>query len=198
LADGGVFTHAGFQRFFDPQNFTRFLVGRFAPGIDRAAVEHHIDALPTLDPPTGPTVAVEVDRLRQIDWFPATLAAVLTALALLAVGHALVTAVRRRRRELALLKAIGFDRRQVRATVGWQATTLAVVGLVIGIPIGLIVGRLVWSLVAGGLGVSTASTTPTLALLLVIPGVLALVNLIAFFPARAAARTRPAVALRSE
>jgi predicted lysophospholipase L1 biosynthesis ABC-type transport system permease subunit len=198
LADGAVFARAGFQRFFEPQNFNRYLVGRYAPGVDRAAVDRRIDALPTLDPKIGPTVAVEVDRLRQIDWFPATLAALLTVLALLAVGHALVTAVRRRRRELALLKAIGFDRRQVRATVAWQATTLATVGLVVGIPIGLIVGRLVWQLVANGLGVSTSATTPTLALLLVIPGVLALVNLIAFFPARAAARTRPAVALRSE
>jgi hypothetical protein len=198
LADGAVFTRAGFQRFFEPQNFNRYLVGRYAPGVDRAAVDRRIDALPALDPKIGPTVAVEVDRLRQIDWFPATLAALLTVLALLAVGHALVTGVRRRRRELALLKAIGFDRRQVRATVAWQASTLATVGLVVGIPVGLIIGRLVWKLVAIGLGVSTSTTTPTLALLLVIPGVLVLVNLIAFFPARTAAHTRPAVALRSE
>ena len=39
---------------------------------------------------------------------------------------------------------------------------------------------------------------PAGALLLTVPCVLALVNLIAFFPARAAAQTRPAVALRSE
>ena len=129
---------------------------------------------------------------------PAILGALLGGLALLAVGHALVTAVRRRRRDLALLKTLGFDRAQVRATIAWQATTLATVGLVVGIPAGLIVGRLVWRLVADGLGVSTTATIPTLALLLAIPAVLALVNLIAFFPARAAAQTRPAVALRSE
>ena len=199
LADGALFTNAGFQPIYDRSNFNRDLVGRFAAGADRAAVEHRIAHLG--GPLTSPVVyktPVEVDRLRQINWFPATLAVLLIVLALLAVGHALVTSVRRRRRELALLKAIGFDRRQVRATVAWQATTLATIGLVAGIPAGLIIGRLVWQLVANGLGVSTASTTPTLAVLLVIPGVLALVNLIAFFPARAAARTRPAVALRSE
>lgn len=128
-----------------------------------------------------------------------TLATLLGALALVAVGHALVTGVRRRRRELALLKTLGFDRGQVRATVAWQATTLAAVGLVVGIPIGLIVGSVVWRLVAEGLGgVSTTATVPALVVFLVIPAVLLLVNLTAYFPARTAAQTRPAVALRSE
>ena len=117
---------------------------------------------------------------------------------LLSVGHALITSVRRRRRDLALLKTLGFNRRQVRATIAWQATALATVGLVVGLPIGIIAGRLAWHRIADGLGVSNVATLPTLALLLAIPAVLALVNLLAFFPARSAANTRPAVALRSE
>ena len=121
----------------------------------------------------------------------------LATLALLAVGHALVTSVRRRRRELALFKTIGFNRRQVRATVAWQATTIAVVGLVIGIPIGVLIGRAVWQLVADGLGVATVIAIPTLGLIALAAAGLVLTNLIAFFPARAA-RTRPATALRSE
>jgi len=183
-------------------------VGRYGPGVDRVAVNRRIAAIPQiaapqfggLQPvrPSGPKVPPEVDRLRQIGGLPAILAALLGGLALLAVGHALVTAVRRRRRDLALLKTLGFDRRQVRATIAWQATTLATVGLIIGIPGGLIVGRFVWRLVADGLGVSTTATIPTLALLLAIPAVLVLVNLVAFLPAGAAAQTRPAVALRSE
>ena len=83
----------------------------------------------------------------------------------------------------------------MRATIAWQATTLATVGLVVGIPGGLIVGRTRARLVADGLGVSTTVTIPTLAVLLTIPAVLLLVNLIAYFPARTAAQTRPAVAL---
>jgi ABC-type antimicrobial peptide transport system permease subunit len=97
-----------------------------------------------------------------------------------------------------VLKTLGFDRRQIRATVAWQATTLAAVGLVIGIPAGVVVGKVVWGVVAHGLGVSTAAVIPGLAVLFIIPVVLAALNLIAFFPARAAAQTRPAVALRSE
>ena len=120
------------------------------------------------------------------------------ALALLAVGHALVTGVRRRRRELALFKIVGFNRRQVRATVAWQATALGAVGLVVGIPIGVLVGRFVWRLVAEGLGVTTQAAIPALVVLVTIPAAIALVNLIAFLPTCAAARIRPAVALRSE
>jgi ABC-type lipoprotein release transport system permease subunit len=141
---------------------------------------------------------VEVDRLRQVNWLPVTLAGLLSLLALLAVGHALVTSVRRRRRDLAVLKTLGFDRGQIRATIAWQATTLALVGLIIGIPAGILVGSFVWRQVATGLGIATTPQIPVLALLLTIPAALVAVNLIAYAPARAAARTRPAVALRSE
>jgi hypothetical protein len=198
LADGAAFTGEGNAPFFDSSNYFRYFVGRFAPGADRAAVERSIAGVPQLDRPTTATVPAEIDRLRQIGWFSATLAGLLGGLALLAVGHALVTAVRRRRRELALLKTLGFRRRQVRAMVAWQATTLATVGLVVGIPAGLIVGDLVWRAVADGLGVSTAAAMPAPALFLITLAAVALVNVIAYFPARSAARTPPAVALRTE
>ena len=84
------------------------------------------------------------------------------------------------------------------ATVAWQASTLATVGLFVGIPVGLIIGHLVWRQVADSLGISTNALIPPLAILLTAACALATVNLIAFFPARAAARTRPGVALRSE
>jgi len=154
--------------------------------------------VPELSLPTGPTVPVEVDRLRQINWLPVTSAVLLGVSALLAVGHALVTGVRRRRRELAILKTLGFGRRQVRSTIAWQATTLGLGGLLIGVPAGVLVGDVIWRLVADGLGVSSASTIPTVALLLTVPVVLVLVNLVAFLPARAAAGTRVALSLRDD
>jgi putative ABC transport system permease protein len=122
----------------------------------------------------------------------------LAALAIIAVGHALLAGAQRRRRELALLKTLGFDRRQVRATVAWQAMTLATVGLIVGIPAGLFVGSVVWHFVADGVGVSTTAFVPALGFVLTVPAALAVVNLIGFFPGHAAARTRPAVALASE
>ncbi|HEY7106255.1 MAG TPA: FtsX-like permease family protein [Acidimicrobiia bacterium] len=198
LADGAVFTHAGLEPYLDLNNGSRYLAFEFAPNAHRGAIERRIARTSQLDSPVTPTVPPEVDRLRQIRWFPATLAALLATLALLAVGHALVTAVRRRRRDLALLKTLGFDRRGVRATVAWQATTLGIGGLVVGLPVGLLVGSVVWRLVADSVGVSDAVAIPALALLLTIACALALVNLIAYFPGRSAARIRPAVALRTE
>ena len=170
----------------------------FASGADHATVERRIVAIPGLGAPATSAVPVEVNRVRHIGWLPVTLAALLASLALLAVGHALVTGVRRRTRDLAVLKTLGFNRAQVRATIAWQATTLAAVGLAIGIPAGVIIGKFVWGRVANGLGIATTPAIPALALLLTIPAVLMLVNLIAYFPARTAARTRPAIALRSE
>jgi ABC-type antimicrobial peptide transport system permease subunit len=208
LADGAAFTGQGYAPLFDQNSFNRYLVGRYTPGVNRAGVNRSISALPQFAAaqfgnsqparPSGPTVPPEVDRLRQVDSLPAILGTLIGGLAFLAVGHTLVTAVRRRRHELALLKTLGFNRRQVRGTIAWQATTLATIGLVVGMPAGLIVGRTVWRLVADGLGISNGAVIPALALLLTVPIALALVNLIAFFPARAAAQTRPAVALRSE
>ena len=200
LADGAAVTVAGYRPLYEPGgNETDYLVVRAKPG-SRAEVEQRMRSRARSMRARNiatPTIPVEVERLQQIDRVPASIAALLAALALIAIGHALVTAVRRRRSELALLKVLGFDRRQVRATVAWQATILGSVGLVLGIPIGVILGRLLWQAVANGLGVSPEVATPALWLLLSVPCVLVLVNLIAFFPARSAARTRPAVALRS-
>ena len=198
LADGAAFTGEGYAPLFDQNLFNRTFVGRFTPRSAHIAVDRRIDAIPQLSPATGPTVPVEVDRLHGIDWLPATLAVLLGGLAVLAVGHALVTGVRRRRRDLALLKTLGFDRRQLRATVAWEATTLALVGLLVGIPAGIVLGTMTWRVVADGLGVAVGATVPVVALAVTAAGALLLVNVIAFLPARAAASCRPAVALRSE
>ena len=201
LANGAAFTGGGLAHMVSPTNPTSgspYLVGRVAPAANLATVERGVSAIPQVERPFGPSLPVEVDRLRQVNWLPRTLAVLLTVLALLAVGHALVTSVRRRRRELAVLKTLGFDRRQIGAAVAWQASTLATVGLILGIPAGLIIGQFVWRQVADSLGVSTTPAIPTLPLLATAACAFVAVNLIAFFPARAAARTRPGVALRSE
>jgi hypothetical protein len=198
LADGAAFTGEGYAPVFDQNLFTRSFVGRVAPGADRSTIERRIMTTPQLAPAVGPAVPTEVGRLHEIRWLPVTLAVLVVSLALLAVGHALVTGVRRHRREFAILKTLGFTPSQVRATVAWQATTMATVGLVIGIPIGIIVGELLWRRVAAGLGVSANAPFSTATVLLIVPAVIALVNLAALLPARAAAHVHPAAALRTE
>jgi ABC-type lipoprotein release transport system permease subunit len=196
LADGAVFTAGGMQRTFAISD--GYLLVRLRPNVD------HTRALTRLEregggfKPVGSTTPAEVERLQQIDRFPAVLAAFAAGVALVAIGYALVTAVRRRGRDLAILKTLGYRRAQVRATVAWHATTVAVVGLAVGIPLGIVVGRLVWGQVADGLGVSTSATIPVPALLVVAVVAVLLVNVAAALPARSAAQTRPAVVLRSE
>jgi ABC-type lipoprotein release transport system permease subunit len=99
---------------------------------------------------------------------------------------------------LAILKTLGFVRRQVRAAVAWQATTLVTVALLVGVPVGIAVGRWVWTLFADELGVVAVPRVPLLAVALLIPCALVVANLVAAAPAAAAARTRPATVLRSE
>ena len=208
LADGAWFTQAGFDPLVTPpkgntkdSDFTRYVIGDLTPGANPAAVEAKItkvaqDFQGSL-PAAGAQRPVEVDRLRQISWFPAALAGLLGFLALVAVGHALVTATRRRRGELALLKALGFERRQVRASIAWQATVLGLSGLVVGIPLGVAIGVAIWRAVANGLGIVNRATMPV-AILALVPLAIIAVNLIAFFPARRAARIMSGIALRSE
>ena len=72
---------------------------------------------------------------------PAVLASGLALGAVLALTLTLVASVRRHRRELALLKTLGFVPRQLAAVVSWQASVVALLGVAIGVPVGLVVGR---------------------------------------------------------
>jgi putative ABC transport system permease protein len=109
-----------------------------------------------------------------------------------------LAAVRGRRRELGLLKALGMTRRQVRAIVAWQASTILIIAAVLGVPLGIAAGRWAWAAFANSLGVVAVTTVPVAALVLGVLALLAAGNLLAGFPAAVAARTRPAAALRVE
>jgi ABC-type lipoprotein release transport system permease subunit len=129
---------------------------------------------------------------------PFFIAAVFAAAAAAALAHALLTSIRRRRRDVAVLKTLGFTRTQVLGTIAWQATTIAAVGLLVGVPLGLGVGRFTWTLFAQDLGAVPEAITPVGATVLVIPAAILLANLIAALPALSAASTQPAVVLRAE
>ncbi|HEX4396921.1 MAG TPA: FtsX-like permease family protein [Trebonia sp.] len=146
--------------------------------------------LPAVPPP-------EVRDLSGVSGLPLILAFVLMLLACGIIAHTLLTSVRRRRRDLAILKTVGFVTSQVRATVAWQATALACAGLIIGVPLGLLAGRWAWILFASQVAIVPAPVISPLTLL-AIPVVLLVANAIAAIPARSAARTQAAVILRTE
>jgi hypothetical protein len=140
----------------------------------------------------------QIVNYRTIGATPVVLAAGLAAGAVLALGLTLTASVRRRRRDLALLKALGFTPRQLSAAIAWQSTVAAVVGVVVGTPLGIVIGRQLWILFADNLSAVPDATTPVLSVVLVVLGALVFANLVAAFPGRSASRTPTALVLRSE
>lgn len=188
-----------------PGIYTLLLI-RFAPGADGRVAATVADRLgygsgdgcpPSLCMP-GPQRPGDLNDFARLRTVPLVLAGMLGLLAVAALGHTLVSSIRRRRRDLAVLKTLGFVRRQVVATVAWQATTLAATAALIGLPLGVAGGRWAWRLFAGQLGVGAGPATPALAVLLALPAAVLVANLIAAVPALLAGRTRPALVLRSE
>ena len=109
--------------------------------------------------PQRPGAIVDLDQVRNVPLWLATLAGLG---AVLAVGNLVASEAARRRRDFALLKSIGFSRRDVRRAVRWHATTVAVVTVAVAVPLGVVVGRVAWRFVAHTIGVSPVPTTPPL------------------------------------
>ena len=182
------------------------LVIDLAPGTTRtqraALVSRIVSA--TLDGSPGGTYELQHARAsaivntEQMGGQPLALALGLAAAAVLSLALTVFSLVRRRRRELALLKALGMTRSQVRAVIAWQTTLTLLIAVVVGGALGIAGGRLAWHAFAGSLGVVPIVEVPVTALIL---GLVALVlagNLLASLPAAVAARTRPGVGLRTE
>jgi ABC-type antimicrobial peptide transport system permease subunit len=139
----------------------------------------------------------EIANYRSVGSTPSLLAAILAAGAVGALGLTLVASVRRRRREFALLKTLGFTKRQLAATVAWQSSVSAAVGIMFGMPLGIALGRLLWKLFARGISAVPDPAVPVLSMVLIALGALVFAN-VAAIPERIAARTPTALLLRSE
>ncbi len=154
------------------------------------------------DAPVGGVVGAlrpaEIADYRSVGATPALLAAVLAAGAIGALGLTLVASVRQRRRQFAVLKALGFTQRQLAASVAWQSSVAAAVGVVIGIPIGIALGRWLWTLFAHGISAVPHPAVPLASVAAVAVGAIVFANLVALLPGRVAARTRTSLLLRAE
>ena len=143
-----------------------------------------IDLLPAQRP-------AEIVNYRSMGATPAILAAG----AIAGLGLTLVASVRRRRRDFALLKTLGFTRRQLAGAVAWQSSAIALTGLLIGVPGGVAFGRFLWLAFAHELSAVPDPVVPAGSIAL---AALVLANLVAALPGRAAARTPAAIVLRVE
>lgn len=140
----------------------------------------------------------EIVNYRTMRTTPALLGAALAIGAIVALGLTLVASVRSRRRDLAILKTLGFADRQLAATVAWQSSVAVTVGVVIGAPLGIIAGRVLWNLFANALHVVPQPSVPSLTITFIALGALVLANLVAAPSGLQAARTRTSVLLHAE
>ncbi len=140
----------------------------------------------------------EIVNYRSVGATPAALGAGLGAGAITALGLTLLAAVRRRSRDLALLKTLGFTRRQLAATVAWQSNAAVLVGTAAGVPLGIITGNWLWDLFARQINVVPVPEAPALAIGLIALGALVLANMVSLLPGRIAAGTSTAILLRAE
>ena len=140
----------------------------------------------------------QIVNYRTIGATPIILAGGLAAGAVIALGLTLAASVRRRRRDLALLKCLGLTQRQLSVAISWQASVIAGIGIIIGMPLGIVLGRQLWVLFADNIDAVPDPTVPALTLLLTALAAFVFANLVAAVPGRTAARTPAELTLRSE
>jgi putative ABC transport system permease protein len=171
------------------------------PGTDVEAFVERVKSPPVARTEQDIQVPVLPDDLvnfGRVDAAPALVAGSMALVAVATLLHALVSTVRRRLRDVAVLRVLGFTGRQVLATVSWQATTLVLVAAVPALLIGVVVGRWAWQYFADELRVVNEPVVPVLLILGATLGSLLLANLVAFSAGRWASRRSAAVILRSE
>ena len=199
-AGNGVYVSGPFLRsFVSPTVVSRFFV-KVAPGADAQEVADRItaDLIPNgVDARTFKEM-VALGTSTQAGFF--RLIQGYLGLGLLVgvagLGVVMVRAVRERRRQIGMLRAMGFQASVVRRAFLLEAAFIAMQGIVIGVVLGLLTS---WSTMTNSdafsaSGIQFAVPMVTVAVLLVVPLLASLVGVLA--PAHSASRIRPAVALR--
>jgi hypothetical protein len=134
----------------------------------------------------------------QMSGQPLALALVLGVAVLISLSVSVAASARRRRRDLAVLQALGFTRRQLRSIIAWQTVTLLLVAVVIGLPLGIVAGRAVWAAFASSLGVVPVTVIPLAQLVVGLVVLVAAAAALTALPRLHASRASTASSLRPE
>jgi hypothetical protein len=191
LGEGAAFTANGL-RALEPTVGPSFFLVDLSDGTSLQSVRQRYGDQLGVEGVRRPGDIVSYSRIRAT---PVVLAGLLAVLGIGVLAHLLVTSIRSRRRDLAVMKTLGCTRRQLGLTVAWQATALVSVALLLGIPLGVVGGHVVWRAFAESLGIDTAVAVPVLAFAGIAVAGLLVANLIALLPARTATRTPAATVL---
>ncbi|HUP75211.1 MAG TPA: ABC transporter permease [Acidimicrobiales bacterium] len=122
-------------------------------------------------------------------WVP--FAIVLGVLLVISLSHGIATATRARRRDLAILSALGMRRSQTGLIVVWQAITTVSLAVVIALPVGIVGASIGWRFFTDRFGIRPPISVPVAQLvLLVLAGLVsAIVVGLAFVPNARRVRT---------
>ncbi|HWF17159.1 MAG TPA: FtsX-like permease family protein [Acidimicrobiales bacterium] len=149
-----------------------------------------------VSPPAAPDELLNLGNVRVL---PDVLAAFLGLIGVAALSFVLFGSAQRRRRDFAILRAMGMRRRNTRLVLNVQGTAIGLFGVVVGIPVGLAVGRTGWRLIAEHVPLAYIAPLAVLGIVLIIPATILLANLLAMWPGQLVARTHlPARELRVE
>ena len=140
--------------------------------------------------------ASTVVNAEQMGGQPLALAVGMAVAAVLSLALTILSLVRRRRGELALLKVLGMTRAQIWAVIAWQTTLTLLIAVLVGGLLGIVGGRLAWHAFADSLGVVPVVEVSVPVLILGLAALVLAGNLLAALPAAVAgpdqARRQPA------
>ena len=194
FGDHAALTPEGFAGVARTQPFSEGYI-RLADGVDDDAFVEELSGTAELTRREPPP---EVRNLFGLGRLPDVLAGILALIAVAAIVNALVVGVRRRRRDIAVLRSLGFVRSQVVRAVQTSALTITLTAAMLGTPIGLAIGRTVWRPIARSALVAGDPAWPGTLLAVVLPGALLVGLAASAYPALRAAGMQPAEILRAE
>ena len=190
---GAAMIQSGLQR-VSPGSQPEQLALRLGSGIAPDAVALGTDVTPSSGQSRPPDV-VNVSRARSV---PTIIAVVVGLLAFVVLLHALLSSVRARLLDVAVLRALGADRPWITRVVHIQASVLGLIALVIGVPVGIVAGRTAYRAFADRLGLVGTPSVPIAVVGSLAIAVLVLANVSAAVPARRAARVKPSMLLHDQ
>jgi hypothetical protein len=196
---GAVLTDEGLTAHQDTGG-ARYLLLTYEDGTDVAALEHRLsdEYGVTFTKYSVPQAPGRLLQLAAMTGWLVALGVFLAGLGVLGLVHFLAVSVRRRRLDFAVLRSLGFVRRDVGLSVSCQAVTVAVLGVVAGIPLGILIGRWAWLAAIRSAGMLDTPRINVGWLLLLVVAAVAGGAVIGAVPGWFAGRRPPAEGLRSE
>ncbi len=176
-----------------------FLGATVRDGVDPEAVAGRVAGAAGdtvfITPPSPPADQIAMRNVRSL---PILFAVFAPLVALGALLHVTSSVLRQRGADLAILRTLGLTPFQTGTCLVWQATLLAVIGLIVGIPLGVAIGRGTWQLVAEHIPIVQVTAVAAVPLLLLLPAAIIAANVVTLRPAWRTSRLSAADALRAD